>query len=196
MTDKPMRARIFALILFVLLLAVPATQAWARGPLPASGSIEFVFTPGDDAEGTIVHALEQARQFVYVQAYLFTSRVLAHALIDVWQRGVKVEILTDREMLEKGKNSLIPLLAEAGIPIGLETRYAAAHNKIILIDPLEATGAVITGSYNFTHSAQARNAENLLILRGNPALAGAYLENWQHHRDEALPYPDGMTVRE
>lgn len=67
-----------------------------------------------------MHALEQARQFVYVQAYLFTSRALAHALIDVWQRGVKVEILTHREMLEKGKNSLIPLLAEAGIPIGLK----------------------------------------------------------------------------
>ena len=30
---------------------------------------------------------------------------------------------------------------------------------------------VVTGSYNYTFSAQARNAENLLILRGNAALA-------------------------
>lgn len=196
MTDKFMRVRFFAPILFALLLAVSAAPVWARGPLPASGSIEFAFTPGDDAEGAIVHALGQAHQTIYVQAYLFTSKVLAHALIDAWQRGIKVEILTDCEMLAKGENSQIPLLAEAGIPIGLETRYAAAHNKIILIDPLEATGAVITGSYNFTHSAQTRNAENLLILRDNPTLARAYLDNWQRHRDEALQYPDGMTVRE
>lgn len=31
---------------------------------------------------------------------------------------------------------------------------------------------MITGSYNFTHSAQARNAENLLILRGR-------IRHWQ-----------------
>jgi len=188
-----MRVRIFASLLLSLFLALPAASGWARDPLPASGSVEFAFTPGDDAEGAIVHALGEARQAVYVQAYLFTSRALAHALIDAWQRGVKVDVLTDREMVTKGENSLIPLLAEAGIPVGLETRYAAAHNKIILIDPQEAAGAVITGSYNFTYSAQARNAENLLILRGNPELARAYLDNWQHHRSEALPYPSGMT---
>jgi len=47
---------------------------------------------------------------------------------------------------------------------------------------------VVTGSYNFTFSAQARNAENLLILRGNEALARAYLANWRRHRQEAAPY--------
>ncbi|MEK7736576.1 MAG: phospholipase D-like domain-containing protein, partial [Pseudomonadota bacterium] len=74
------------------------------------------------------------------------------------------------------------------IPVWLEVRYAAAHNKILLIDPGEATSTVITGSYNFTFSAQARNAENLLILRGNPRLARAYLDNWRRHRGEALAY--------
>ena len=48
-----------------------------------------------------------------------------------------------------------------------------------------AEAAVITGSFNFTQAAQHRNAENLLILRGNPALVKIYLENWQQHRAEA-----------
>jgi phosphatidylserine/phosphatidylglycerophosphate/cardiolipin synthase-like enzyme len=47
---------------------------------------------------------------------------------------------------------------------------------------------VITGSYNFTWSAQARNAENLLILRDNPALLQRYLNNWQRHHAEAQPF--------
>jgi phosphatidylserine/phosphatidylglycerophosphate/cardiolipin synthase-like enzyme len=52
---------------------------------------------------------------------------------------------------------------------------------------------VITGSYNFTWSAQARNAENLLILRDNPALAETYLKNWQRHRRDAEPYGEPHT---
>ena len=96
-----------------------------------------------------------------------------------------VEVLADREMVSKGDSSLVPRLAAEGIPVWLETRYAVAHNKVLLIDALGAHGVVITGSYNFTWSAQARNAENLLILRDNPALVRRYLDNWRRHRDEA-----------
>ena len=154
-------------------------------PLPATGTVEVLFTPWDDAEGAIVRALGEARQSIQVQAYLLTSRSIAKALQDAQLRGVAVEVLADREMVSKGDNSLIPKLAAEGVPVWLETRYATAHNKIILIDAMKEEGIVITGSYNFTWSAQARNAENLLILRGNQALARRYLENWRRHRDEA-----------
>ena len=103
-----------------------------------------------------------------------------------------VEVLADREMLEKSDKSLLPLLVEAGIPVWLETRYAAAHNKVLLIDVATADAIVITGSYNFSWSAQARNAENLLILRGNPPLARRYLDNWRRHRDEAQKMNGGL----
>jgi phosphatidylserine/phosphatidylglycerophosphate/cardiolipin synthase-like enzyme len=46
---------------------------------------------------------------------------------------------------------------------------------------------VITGSFNFTHAAQFRNAENLLILRGHGTLAEAYAANWRRHKIHALP---------
>ena len=177
--------RVLAALLSVLLLALPVA---AREPIPAAGSVEFAFTPWDDAEGAILQALSAARHAIYVQAYLFTSRSLARALIEARQRGIAVEVLADSEMVKKGENSQISQLAAAGIPVWLEVRYAAAHNKILLIDPGEATSTVITGSYNFTFSAQARNAENLLILRGNPKLARAYLDNWRRHRGEALAY--------
>jgi len=153
--------------------------------LPATGTVEVLFTPWDDAEGAIVRALFAARRSLHVQAYLLTSRSIAHALQAAQSRGVAVEILADREMMEKNDKSLLPLLAGGGIPVWLETRYAAAHNKVILIDAAQADAVVITGSYNFSWSAQARNAENLLILRGNPALVRRYLDNWQRHRGEA-----------
>lgn len=168
--------------------------ALAAEPMPAVGTVEVAFTPWDDAEGAVLRAIKASRKTIYAQAYLLTSRSLAKALIEARQRGVAVEILTDREMLAKGDHSQIPQLAAAGIPVRLEVRYAAAHNKILLIDAEESDSAVITGSYNFTWSAQARNAENLLILRNNPALAAAYLKNWRRHHDEALPYPEGLST--
>ena len=154
-------------------------------PLPATGTVEVLFTPWDDAEGAIVRALGEARQSIHVQAYLLTSRSIAKALQDAQARGVAVEVLADQEMVRKGDSSLIPKLAAEGIPVWLETRYAIAHNKVLLVDALSAHGFVITGSYNFTWSAQARNAENLLILRDNPELVKRYLDNWRRHRDDA-----------
>ncbi|SMB24779.1 Putative endonuclease (modular protein) [Sterolibacterium denitrificans] len=183
-------------LLLLALMLCAAAPLWARALLPASGSVEVVFSPWDDAEGAIIGTLQQARQAIHVQAYLFTSQPLAQALIAAHRRGVRVEVLADQKMLLQTGKSQIPRLAEAGIPVWLETRHAIAHNKLMLIDPLETHPAVVTGSYNFTYSAQARNAENLLILRDNPALARAYFDNWQRHRGDAVPYTDMETGAE
>jgi phosphatidylserine/phosphatidylglycerophosphate/cardiolipin synthase-like enzyme len=166
-------------------LALALSFSASAAPLPATGTVEVLFTPWDDAEGAIIRALGRARESIHVQAYLLTSRSIAKALQEAKARGVAVEILADREMLEKSDKSMLPQLLENGIPVWLETRYSVAHNKVMLIDAAQPDAVVITGSYNFTWSAQARNAENLLILRGNPALVRRYLDNWRRHRDDA-----------
>jgi phosphatidylserine/phosphatidylglycerophosphate/cardiolipin synthase-like enzyme len=51
------------------------------------------------------------------------------------------------------------------------------------------TATVITGSYNFTWSAQHKNAENVLILGKNPPLAARYASNLQRHRQDAQAAP-------
>ena len=189
-----MTCRALCILLAVIgLPAAPAALAFDPNPsgiLPARGTVEVLFTPEDDAEGAILRTLHGARKAIYVQAYLLTSRTLARALVAARERGVRVEVLADRDQTEKGDNSQIPQLAAAGIPVALEMRYAAAHNKIILVDPEGPESAVVTGSYNFTWSAQSRNAENLVILRGNAAVARAYLANWQRHRGAAVPYSE------
>jgi phosphatidylserine/phosphatidylglycerophosphate/cardiolipin synthase-like enzyme len=171
-----------ALTLALCLLPEPAAAA----ELPASGTVEVLFTPWDDAESAIVASLGAARRSIRVQAYAFTSRAIAEALVAAQRRGVEVAVLADAEMNRRAEGNRITTLLAAGIPVAFETRYNAAHNKVIVIDPESADCAVLSGSYNFTWSAQARNAENLLILRGNRALARRYLENWQRHRAEAI----------
>ncbi len=173
---------LLAAALALLAPAAPATE------LPATGTVEVLFTPWDDAEGALLREIGAAKQTIHAQAYLVTSRNIARALTEAHERGVRVALLADRELVAKGEKSLVPQLRAAGIEVRLETRYAAAHNKILLIDAERDRPVVITGSYNFTYSAQARNAENLLILRGNRPLARAYLDNWRRHRDDALPF--------
>lgn len=175
-------------------LPVPQAQAFDPRPAvqPALGTVEVLFSPHDDIEAAILRTLRAARHSIHVQAYLFTSRSLAAALIEANARGVRVEVLADREQTARGENSQIPQLVEAGIPVALEVRYAAAHNKTILVDAADAGGAVVTGSYNFTWSARTRNAENVLILRHNPPVLRAYLDNWKRHRAGALPYAEAL----
>jgi phosphatidylserine/phosphatidylglycerophosphate/cardiolipin synthase-like enzyme len=186
--DKKPWPQLGAFLLVAFTACALATGAAKAEAVPASGTMEVLFTPWDDAEGAIIRALAKARHSIHVQAYLLTSRPISNALLDARERGVVVEILADCAMLKNGQNSQISRLAAAGIPVWLETRYAAAHNKTMLVDATDTDGAVITGSYNFTWSAQARNAENLLILRGNRSMQRRYLNNWQRHRAEAQPY--------
>ena len=173
---------------------VRAFDPGTAGPLPSSGTVEVAFSPWDDTEGLVLRAVRGARNDIYVQAYIFTSRKLAKALIDAKERGLTVEVLADREMLMKYEGSRIPELAEAGVPVRLEFRYPAAHNKVIVIDPLLPENAVVTGSFNFTYAARAKNAENVLVLRGNSALALAYYHNFLRHREGAIPYTAALPL--
>ncbi len=172
--------------------AVPGLACAQSSParqLPATGTIEFAFTPEQDATGAIRHAIRAARRSIHVQAYSFTSNEIAFALIEAKRRGVDVQVIADGEQARKLEYSRIPLLAEAGVPVWLDEQHQSAHNKVMLIDALEARPTVITGSMNFTYAGQFKNADNVLLLHDNAPLARAYLENWKRHFEHATPYP-------
>ncbi len=156
----------------------------------ARGTVQLAFTPWDNAEAMIVDAIRGAKQQVLVQAFSFTSRALAHALIAAKRRGVEVQVIADREQTFSGEASRIPDLVKAGIPVTLEVRYQSAHNKVMVLDAGATGAAVITGSYNWTYAAQYKNAENVLILRDNPDIVNAYAANWRRHHADALPYAE------
>lgn len=177
-----------ALIALCAVLLLPATRAETLPPLPTQGEWQVAFTPGDDVYALLDEVVGSARERVLVQAYLFTSKKLAQTLIAAHRRGVDVQVLLDSGQLEKVKSSAAPLLARAGIPVWVETRYQNAHNKVLIADPDAPQATVVTGSFNFTWTAQHRNAENVLIIRRNKPLAARYAENWERHRREAEPY--------
>lgn len=154
----------------------------------AQGSLQAAFAPWDDVEEVIRACIDQAQQQVLVQAYLLTNKKIADALMAAKRRGVDVRILADARKHAEVPSSRLAALASAGVDIRLETEYENAHNKVIVIDAAMPQATVITGSFNFTWTAQHRNAENILVARNNPPLAERYAKNWFRHQYSALPF--------
>jgi phosphatidylserine/phosphatidylglycerophosphate/cardiolipin synthase-like enzyme len=175
-------------MLLAIALAAPALALQPPAPTAATGSVQYAFTPDNRADDMIIEAIAGARGQVLVQAFSFTHRRIAEALIKARRRGVEVVVIADYEQTYSIETSVIRDIAEAGVPVLLDAEHASAHNKIMIIDADRADCAVITGSYNFTHAAQFRNAENALILKGNPPLCAAYRRNWNQHKTHSLPY--------
>jgi phosphatidylserine/phosphatidylglycerophosphate/cardiolipin synthase-like enzyme len=176
------------LAVVALAALIAASAAAGEGlTLAARGTIQVAFTPGDDAAGLIIESIRNARSQVWVQAYSFTHDGIAKALADAKRRGLDVQLIADPLQMERVASSKVAWLAEQGVPVWLDAEHAAAHNKVVLIDLGTPDAAIITGSFNFSHAAQHRNAENVLILRGNPTLAEAYGANWRRHRIHSFP---------
>lgn len=155
-----------------------------------AATVEVAFSPGDQPAQLIVGAIQNARKQVLVQAFSFTHRGIADALIAAQQRGVEVLILADKRQTLKLRSSVIPLLASKGIAVQLDARHDSAHDKVMIIDAGEARQVVITGSFNFTFAAHYKNAENLILIRQNHSVTQAYVDNWRRHRLHAQNYRD------
>lgn len=185
MPDRAVLSWRVPFILALVLAALSAPPVSASQRFAAKGEVELAFTPRDDAESLLVGVIDGARRSLHVQAYAFTSKRIANAMVAARKRGVDVQVLADAQMNRRMKGNALPILLAGGVPVALERKYNAAHNKVLIADAEGPGCAVVTGSYNFTWSAQNRNAENVLVLRGHCELAQAYRANWLRHRRDA-----------
>jgi len=170
------------ILVFVLLSLALSTTAFA-GPIQSTGTTEVFFSPRGGATGAIVSEISKAKTEVLIQAYGFTSKPIAKAILDAKRRGVKVEAMLDISNVT-AKYSAATFLHNAGIPVLIDKKHAIAHNKVMIID----RSTLVTGSFNFTGAAEDKNAENLLIFKGNAALVGKYLGNYEEHKQHSIPY--------
>ncbi|MFZ9665235.1 MAG: phospholipase D family protein [Limnohabitans sp.] len=161
----------------------PELTQGSSGDASAARVLGVFFTPPSGAGKALVHWIDDARQEVLVQAYGFTHNAIAQALLRAQQRGVRVAVLLDQKSSSTNRY-VIDLLQSNQVALRFDGEHAIAHNKVMVIDQR----IVVTGSFNFTNSADTRNAENLLVLE-SPALAARYQANWQSHWAHASTRP-------
>jgi len=170
------------MIRFNAVLAAACIYLGVLATASASPALEVGFSPSaghQSALAVVVNGINGAQHQVLVAAYSFTSKPIATALINAKQRGVQVMVVADK----KGNSapySAVTFLANKGIPVRLNGRYAIMHNKFMIIDGQD----VETGSFNYTQAAAQKNAENALLLRGVPDLAETYAKDFERLWDE------------
>ena len=175
-----------ALLLFGLAFITPAGAFEAANVIQSAGTIEYALTPGDDAAALVVRTIDAAKSQVLVQAFSFTHRDIADALIRAHRRGLDVQVIADREQTDAMESDAMRSMLKSGVPVFTDGQHSAAHNKVIVIDHNQPEPVLITGSFNFTFAAQYRNAENVIVFHRNPDLTQAFYANWRQHRAHAI----------
>jgi phosphatidylserine/phosphatidylglycerophosphate/cardiolipin synthase-like enzyme len=141
--------------------------------------VQACFSPQGRCSAHILREIEQAKKELLVAVYAFTSDDLAAAVIHAKKRGVLVQVIIDREFdaandKSKGRfleGQKIPLRRLSGLKYNaLDKDAGLMHQKFAVID----RKLVFTGSYNWTHSADNLNDENLLLFRDAGGLAEEY----------------------
>ncbi|TNF68657.1 MAG: phospholipase D family protein [Gammaproteobacteria bacterium] len=147
-------------------------------------SYQLCFTPSNgQCTKLIVNEINNAKKSINIQAYSFTSQPIVVALIDASKRGVTVTPVLDK--IDAGnKYNVSHALTNANIPVWIDYQPKIAHNKVMIIDDK----TVITGSFNWTKSADYRNAENVLIIH-NVTLANQYNQNFKKRKEAAVILP-------
>jgi len=172
---------IFHIFFLAACLLLPGYSAFAATPFPAGSSYTAAFSPHGKSLKLIVSCINAAKRNIIVAAYSFTSKPISRALLNAHKRGVIVQIVADKE--GNSQYTAVTFLANQGIPVRLNSQYAAHHHKFMVIDGKH----VETGSFNYSAAAVDKNAENVLVLWDVPELAALYAAEWQRLWNEAEP---------
>lgn len=146
---------------------------------PAAMVVQACFSPQGKCSGHVLREIAQAQKEILVAVYAFTSDELAWALVKAQQRGVKVQVILDQGFDGENTASKGGFLERQGIslrrvsglaPEKAERGAGLMHEKFAVID----RRIILTGSYNWTASAENYNDDNLLLFRDAEPLAEAY----------------------
>jgi len=159
------------------------------------GEAKVMFSPGrgNEIDTEIARRVREAKRRVRICSLLINSGTLISELTNLLRRrDVKVDGIYDRTQMEDvyrqwqdvpSNRWKIPALQEIVLRANLvgknSTPYTPTsvhdfmHNKVLVIDD-----TIITGSYNFSRSAEF-NAENILFIESAPLAEayGAYIDH-------------------
>jgi mitochondrial cardiolipin hydrolase len=145
---------------------------------PASDDIheshhpQALFFPSDHALDRLVEILDNTRRTMDICVFTVTHDRLSRAVELAHRRGVKVRLLTDDDKAMDRGSDVIDL-NQAGIPVRTDHSSAHMHHKFALLD----NRTLVTGSFNWTRSAERENQENLL-LTDDPFVISQYAEEF------------------
>ena len=152
--------------------------------------LQILFSAEDDAVDSLIAILNDAQVSIRFLAFSFTDYPMAQAMIARAQAGVDVQGIFETFGSNSTRAELKTLWC-AGLPVRQDGNSSFLHDKVIIVD----NSIVVTGSLNFSSSADEENEENVVIL-DNPEIAALYLQEYQKLWDQAMSVPTGAFTCE
>jgi phosphatidylserine/phosphatidylglycerophosphate/cardiolipin synthase-like enzyme len=148
--------------------------------------VEVFFSPSDRTSGAIAGALRTAHHNIFFGLFSFTRDEIASELIARRNAGVYVRGIIDNTG-DVG-TEFVPLQS-AGVDVvkaGHGVVDGDFHHKYGVVDPFhdDSDPMVITGSHNWSTSAESDNDENTLIIHSGP-LARQYVREFARRYAES-----------
>lgn len=125
---------------------------------PVAVENKCYFSPGEGCLNAIIDHIQSATRSLDICVFTISDDRISREIGFCHTRKVRVRILTDNDKLYDA-GSDIDKLVRQGIPIKVDMTESHMHHKFALVDEK----VLITGSYNWTRSAQLYNQENILI---------------------------------
>ena len=135
--------------------------------------VEYCFSPGGKCDQVLIKYINQAKSSIHIMIYEFTLTDVESALVDARHRGVEVKLVMDKSE-SQSSSSLYSDLKLKGLDVKIGNVAGIVHDKVAIIDGQY----VIEGSFNYSYSAVAYNAENLVVIN-DPAIANVYQSQFQ-----------------
>ena len=142
--------------------------------------VETSFSPDDGTADQIIQAIQSAEESISFLAFSFTSDPIAETLLARAADGVTVTGVFEESQYNSNTGTEYDNLLTAGMDVRLDGNPNNMHHKVFIIDD----DIVITGSYNFSRSAEERNDENTLIIHDSE-IAALYLAEFERIFDKA-----------
>jgi phosphatidylserine/phosphatidylglycerophosphate/cardiolipin synthase-like enzyme len=144
--------------------------------------LEIYFSPEDGVATKILNLIQAAQESIYFMAYSFTSNKLGEAIIQKAADGLTVAGVMDDDQINSNLGTEYDPFMQAGLDVRRDGNAGLMHHKVMIID----RSIVITGSYNFSNSAEERNDENVVVIH-NAEAAAQYLGEFQRVYNQAQP---------
>lgn len=126
--------------------------------------VESYFSPSDRTTSRMVNAINAAEHSVAFALLTITRQDLGTAILGRKNAGKKVRGLVDNNT---DSGSQYNFLLSNGVDMHLKTGPGLLHHKYGIIDAEDPNwnAVTITGSHNWSNSAENQNNENTLIIR-------------------------------
>ena len=122
--------------------------------------VETFFSPDDGVAEHVLEVLNDAEESIYFMAFSFTTDEFGEVIRMKAEDGLTVAGVMEAEQVKSNLGTEYDPFKQAGLDVYVDGNEGQMHHKVMIVDGK----IVITGSYNFSRSAETRNDENLVIF--------------------------------